>query len=126
MSSPAERRTAKRVPARLDVRVEGGAISGDTVSISTINISTGGVYVEIPHFIEPLTKLSIALMIPGPTESEEASLIEVEAIVVRTLPDAPSGDVERYEVACAFLELSDSSRDLINRYVLSHTPPPAS
>ena len=39
---------------------------------------------------------------------------------MRVLPEQPDPDVDRYEVACAFLDLSDENRDIVNRYILTH------
>lgn len=112
-----ERRKHERRDARLQVAL--GADGGD-LSVTSINIGAGGVYVEVPRFIEPLTKLSLALEIPGPTPEDDSVRVEAEAIVVRTLPEAEDASVDRYEVACAFLDLADESRDVINRYLLTH------
>jgi c-di-GMP-binding flagellar brake protein YcgR len=113
-----ERRKDPRADARLAVQLGHG--EGETLSVSSLNIGAGGVYVEVPRFIEPLTKLSLSMLIPAPTRDEEAVAIETEAIVVRTLPEAPDPAVERYEIACAFMELKDEYRDAINRYILTH------
>ena len=118
MEPGAERRKDVRTSARLPVELASG--DDGTLSVSSLNIGAGGVYVEVPRFIEPLTKLSLSMMIPGPTPDEEASLVETEAIVVRVLPEQPDPDVDRYEVACAFLDLSDENRDIVNRYILTH------
>ncbi len=114
-----ERRKSQRADAQLSVGIA-GAEAGEAVSVSSINISAGGVYVEMSHFIEPLTKLALKLEIPGPTDGDPAVTVETDAIVVRTAPDSPSDSVEVYEVACAFLELKDEYRDAINRYILTH------
>lgn len=115
-----ERRRAPRADARLRVDL-GADAAGKALSVETINVGAGGVYVEVPRFIEPLTKLSLSMLIPGPTPEEEAVRVDTEAIVVRTLPEAEDASVDRYEVACAFLDLSDDSRDVINRYILTHS-----
>ena len=118
MDSESERRRDARATARLPVELAG---DGDgTLSVSSLNIGAGGVYVEVPRYIEPLTKLSLSMMIPGPTPAEESSLVETEAIVVRVLPERPDASVDRYEVACAFLDLTDENRDIVNRYILTH------
>ncbi len=124
MSTPgSERRRDPRADATLQVQMtggEGGESRKGATSVKSLNVGAGGVYIEVPHFIEPLTKLSLAMMIPGPTPTEEPMFLETEAIVVRTLPESPSEDVTKYEVACAFLDLSDEHRDAINRYILTH------
>ena len=114
-----ERRRAPRADARLQVDL-GPGVAGDALTVETINIGAGGVYVEVPRFIEPLTKLSLSMLIPGPTPGENPVRVDTEAIVVRTLPEAEDASVDRYEVACAFLDLADECRDAINRYILTH------
>jgi c-di-GMP-binding flagellar brake protein YcgR len=115
--SGTNRRKDVRTSARVPIELAG---QGETLSVSSLNIGAGGVYVEVPRFIEPLTKLHLSMMIPGPTPDEEASPVETEAIVVRVLPERPDPGVDRYEVACAFLDLSEDNRDVVNRYILTH------
>ncbi len=119
MSRPDERRRDYRADARLSVGVQTEA-GGEALAVSSLNVSAGGVYVQLPRFIEPLTKVALALEIPGPTAQEAPVRIETDAIVVRTVPETPQDGVDRYEVACAFLELADEHRDAINRYILTH------
>lgn len=116
-----ERRTSPRASAELRVQLSGSASRGtDSITVSTLNVSSGGVYVEVPRFIEPLTKLFLTMLVPGPTPSEEPVFVDTEAIVVRVVPDHASAAVNRYEIACAFLDLADEHRDVINRYILTH------
>jgi hypothetical protein len=80
------------------------------------------VYVEVGHFIEPLTKLSVTLDLPGP---RGATRIETEAIVVRTQPEREQPGTDRYQIACAFLSLSDPHRSTIRQWVAAqrtHAP----
>ena len=116
--SRSDRRKDVRASARLPVELS--AKGDEVLAVSSLNIGAGGVYVEVPRFIEPLTKLSLSMMIPGPTPDEEPALVETEAIVVRVLPEHPDPSIAYYEVACAFLQLSDESRDIVNRYILTH------
>jgi c-di-GMP-binding flagellar brake protein YcgR len=121
MSSPRpERRKDPRAHAKLEVRLGRSKDGAEPLSVSTINIGAGGVYVEVPRFIAPLTKLALEMMIPGPTPEEESFFLDTDAIVVRTIPETPRDDVEQYEIACAFMNLSDEHRDAINRYILTH------
>lgn len=113
-----ERRRTSRVDLRVPIRL--GSEGPDALSVSTINIGAGGIYVEVSKFIEPLTKLQIAMHVPGPTPEEDPTFLETEAIVVRTIPEKEEAGRETYEIACAFLALEDEHRDAINRYVLTH------
>jgi len=113
-----ERRKQPRTDVSLAVEI--GAEGEKSLSVSSLNISAGGVYVRVPRFIEPLTKLSVSMVVPGPTPADEAATIQTEAIVVRTLPEVADASVTEYEIACAFLALDDEARDAINRYILTH------
>jgi len=119
MADPTERRRHLRTDARLAAGVRRPG-EGDALAVTTLNIGAGGVYVEVPRFIEPLTKLEIALDLP---EASGTTRVQADAIVVRTDPDAESPDVERYEVACAFLGLTDEDRAAIHRWVASRRSP---
>jgi hypothetical protein len=120
-SAKSERRQSPRASAELRVQLSDPTSRGtDSITVSTLNVSTGGVYVEVPRFIEPLTKLFLTMLVPGPTPGEEPVFVDTEAIVVRTAPDHESPRVDRYEIACAFLNLADEHRDVINRYILTH------
>ncbi len=116
MMDPKERRAHARTDVRLTagVRRQG---EGDALAVTTLNVSAGGVYVEVPRFIEPLTKLEIALELPG---AEGPTRLETEAIVVRTQPDRETPGVPGYQVACAFLGLSDEHRAALQRWVSTH------
>lgn len=116
-----DRRKSPRARAELRVQLSGpGATKQDSITVSTLNVSTGGVYVEVPRFIEPLTKLFLTMLVPGPTPGEEPIFVDTEAIVVRTSPERAQDGVDRYEIACAFLNLGDEHRDILNRYILTH------
>jgi hypothetical protein len=120
MSDPRDRRKDARADARLQIELGTSDVGGEPVSVSSLNIGAGGVYIEVPRYIEPLTKLFLSMRIPGPTPEEESAHVETEAIVVRTLPEKPQADAKCYEIACAFLDLRDEYRDAINRYILTH------
>jgi len=119
--SDAERRKTPRARAEFRVQLSGPDESKqESITVSTLNVSTGGVYVEVPRFIEPLTKLFLTMLVPGPTPDEEPIFVDTEAIVVRTSPEQEQPGATRYEIACAFLNLADEHRDILNRYVLTH------
>lgn len=116
MTDPKER----RAHARTDVRLTAGvrrAGEGDPLAVTTLNVGAGGVYVEVPRFIEPLTKLEIALELPGTGGSTR---LETEAIVVRTQPEQETAGVDSYQVACAFLGLTDEHRAALQQWVTTH------
>lgn len=113
MTDEKDRRRHPRAEARLSAGVL-PAGAGGMMAVTTLNVGEGGVYVEVPRFIEPLTKLQITLDLPSPSG---ALRIETEAIVVRTTPEHDSPGTERYQIACAFLALADTDRQVIQRWV---------
>jgi len=115
-----ERRKDSRADLRVPIELSSGGDGEGVLSLATLNIGAGGVYVEVPRYIEPLTKLSLSLQVPGPTPEDPPTFLETEAIVVRTLPEKEEEGRTSYEIACAFLSLSEEHRDAINRYVLTH------
>ena len=120
MNPREERRRDSRAELRVPIELAPAGEGEGVLTLATLNIGAGGVYVEVPRFIEPLTKLSLSLRIPGPTPEEQPVFLDTEAIVVRTLPEREEEGRTSYEIACAFLELPDEHRDAINRYVLTH------
>ena len=81
-----ERRVSVRVDARLSMRVEGTPDGGASAQIVTEsqNISASGVYCLSSHYLPPLSKVQLTIVLPklpGRTHSQE--LIKCEGIVVR-------------------------------------------
>jgi hypothetical protein len=122
-TDPKERRQHPRTDARLAAGVR-ATVGTDLVAVTTLNVGAGGVYVEVPHFIEPLTKLQLVLDLPN---GQSTTRIDAEAIVVRTEPERPDPAVARYQIACAFLTLLPAHREALQQYVASQrTQAPAS
>jgi hypothetical protein len=119
MSAGRERRKDGRVELKVPIELSSPG-EGSALSVSTLNIGAGGIYVQVPRFIEPLTKLSLSMRIPGPTPDDAPAFLETEAIVVRIVPETEEPGRASYEIACAFLALTDADRDAIHRYVLTH------
>src|SRR5262245_647284 len=61
-----ERRQDPRADARLSMRVEGAPADGQTAQIVTEsqNISASGVYCTSSHFLAPLSKVSLTIVLP--------------------------------------------------------------
>ena len=121
MAQPSDRRKHARTDAKLSAGLRRPGDSG-VLTATTLNVGAGGVYVEVPRFIEPLTKLEIALDLPDPAGSFR---VEAEGIVVRTDPETEQPGVQRYQLACAFLTLTEEQRQAIQRWVAAqraHVP----
>jgi len=114
-----ERRQALRVDAKLSMRVEGVPDDGQMAQIVTEsqNISSSGVYCTSSHFLSPLSKVALTIVLPRvPGVGGRQDLIKCEGIVVRCQPVAKRGD-RKFELACMFSELDLRRRELINQFV---------
>jgi|SRR5437870_8727104 len=113
-----ERRRKPRADARLSMRVE-GVHEGQAAQIVTEsqNISASGVYCTSPHFLAPLSKVALTIVLPrlpGGRGSQE--LVKCDGIVVRCEP-VPRKTDKRFELACMFSSLDDRRRLLLDEFV---------
>jgi hypothetical protein len=118
-SRRSERRRAPRVDAKLSMRVEGVPDDGQAAQIVTEsqNISASGVYCTSSHFLSPLSKVALTIVLPRiPGAGGRQELVKCEGIVVRCEPVSKRGD-RRFELACMFSELDLKRRELINQFV---------
>ena len=118
-SRRSERRQAQRVDAKLSMRVEGVPDDGQLAHIVTEsqNISASGVYCTSSHFLSPLSKVALTIVLPRvPGVGGRQDLVKCEGIVVRCQPVAKRGD-RKFELACMFSELDLRRRELINQFV---------
>lgn len=85
--------------------------SGPGVLNHVDNISANGVLCHTVKPVALMTRLSIALDLPG----AEDQRIDAEGIVVRCEPD-PQGD-DKFKVAILFTRLTDEDHEAIRQYV---------
>jgi hypothetical protein len=110
-----ERRRAQRIEASLAITVSDrpGEVMG-----RTLDISTNGVYFQTPHFIEPLTKVKLMLMIPVHEGSDdEGQPVICDGVVVRVEPENYDPSVSQYHIAVFFTFVSESSKDILESYI---------
>jgi hypothetical protein len=114
-----ERRQTTRVDARLSMRVE-GAHDGSQAQIVTEsqNVSASGIYCISSHFLSPLSKVQLTIVLPRiPGTSRARELVKCEGIVVRC-DIMPGRRAEpRYELACMFGDLAAPLRERIEEFV---------
>ena len=118
-SRRSERRRDLRVDARLSMRLEGTLDDGPLAQVVTEsqNISASGVYCTSSHFMSPLSKIALTIVLPRvPGNGGRQDLIKCEGIVVRCSPTAKRGD-RKFELACMFSELDARRRELIAQFV---------
>jgi hypothetical protein len=113
MTSISERRKSPRVDAELPIAVEGGP---SEAAGKTLNISENGVYFEVPHFIEPLTKVRMELLVPT-DKDEEGVRLGFDGVVVRVEPEEPSDHPGPFRVAVFFTQVPDQSLEALKAFI---------
>jgi c-di-GMP-binding flagellar brake protein YcgR len=115
-----ERRRSTRADAHLSMRVEGDDPAGDSTKVLTEsqNISASGVYCTSTHYLAPLSKVALTIVLPrlpGSTSSKE--LIKCDGIVVRCEPASAKKTEKHFELACMFSDLDGARRALLEEFV---------
>jgi len=90
------------------------------MTTESINVGAEGVYCLVPHFIAPLTKLQVTMVLPvrsrrGQIKNE---VMNTEAVVVRCQPAGQ--ETPGYRIACFFSSLSPDARTVLEEYVRQH------
>jgi len=108
-----------RADARLSMRLENPAPETDGAQVVTEsqNISASGVYCMSSHYLAPLSKVALTIVLPRvPGGRAAKELIKCEGIVVRCEQSARRSE-RPYEVACMFSDLGDDVRSRIDSFV---------
>lgn len=116
-----ERRRMSRADAQLSMRVEGGASDGGSVPIVTEsrNISGSGVYCYSPHYLPPLSKVALTIVLPAvPGRNPSQRLLKCEGLVVRCQSSEGTKKDRAYQLACSFIGLEAGVRDRLEEYVV--------
>ncbi len=114
-----ERRGTARADARLSMRLRGAHDDGDLTQVVTEsqNISASGVYCLSSHYLAPLSKVDLAIVLPRlPGGRGTKDIINCEGIVVRCDAGPRRGD-HAYQLACMFTELDSVRRQRIEEFV---------
>jgi hypothetical protein len=115
-----ERRTSERADAQLSMRVDAGAVAGTTKLVTeSQNISASGVYCHASHFLAPLSKVQLTIVLPRTPGAQGPSqeLVKCDAIVVRCNQRAGDRSETPYELACMFSGLAAELRRRIEEFV---------
>ena len=115
-----ERRASERADAKLSMRVEAAAGAGSPQIVTeSQNISSSGIYCLSSHYLAPLSKVQLTIVLPRVPGSEGAAqeLVKCESIVVRC--DQRTGDRSEtpYELACMFTGLEPELRRRVEEFV---------
>jgi c-di-GMP-binding flagellar brake protein YcgR len=114
-----ERRQDIRVDAKLGMRIE-GAHDGAQAQVVTesLNISASGVYCQSSHFLPPLSKVQLTIVLPKiPNAGRGKELIKCSGIVVRCEASPGRRTDGRYQLACMFADLDRERRERIEEFV---------
>ena len=115
----AERRRTTRADARLSMRLEPNAPEADGIQLVTEsqNISASGVYCMSSHYLAPLSKVDLTIVLPRvPGGRSPKELIKCEGIVVRCEQSVRRTE-KPFELACMFSGLADEVRRRIDSFV---------
>ena len=114
-----ERRRTTRADARLSMRVEAASENGASPLVTeSQNISASGVYCTSSHFLPPLSKVGLTIVLPRmPGGRSAKELIKCEGIVVRCQPAGGKRGDKQYELACMFSDLDAKRRALLTEFV---------
>ncbi len=117
-----ERRQSARVSAQVALQFAGldESIPGESLTTESINVGAEGVYCQVGHFIAPLTKLQLTMVLPIKDKKGQAKneVVKTDAVVVRCQPaGTESGG---YRIACFFTGLEPDTRDTLQAYVRQH------
>ena len=115
-----ERRASERADARLSMRVEAGVAAGSPQIVTeSQNISSSGIYCHASHYLAPLSKVQLTIVLPRVPGSEGAAqqLVKCESIVVRCDQRAGDRSETPYELACMFSGLEPDLRRRVEEFV---------
>ena len=115
-----DRRSSTRTDANLSMRVEGRPVDGELTLVETEsqNISSSGVYCTSPHYLAPLSKVALTIVLPGRTSvRSRTSLLKCNGIVVRCMPAGTPSRPTGYQLACSFIGLDPRHHAAITEFV---------
>jgi hypothetical protein len=119
-----ERRQSKRVEAQIALQLSGSdeVFPGESVTTESINVGAEGVYCHVGHFVAPLTKLQVTMVLPIKNKKGQVKneVIKVKSVVVRCQPAGE--DSGGYRIACFFTGLDAATKTTLEDYVRQHAP----
>jgi hypothetical protein len=115
-----ERRGSERADVRLSMRVDAGVMAGAAKIVTeSQNISASGVYCHASHYLAPLSKVQLTIILPRMPGGDGApqELVKCDGIVVRCDQRAGDRSDTPYELACMFSGLEHALRGRIEEFV---------
>src|SRR5258705_12993266 len=113
-----ERRASARTDANLSMRLMGErAETLPEFVTETENVSSSGVYCFSPHYLAPLSKVGLTLVLPHRAADDPPDrLLKCEAGGGRCQQNPPPAAGRRYDLARSFPHLDDDHRQLPDRF----------
>lgn len=112
--SEKERRHNRRVAASIAMKIRQAADKARrSLQANSINLSSGGIYCEIPAFLPPLTKVTLSFELPGIPDGP-GKAITCSGVVVRCDKYV---DEDGYQAACCFTDLAEEDKEFIEDFV---------
>ena len=101
------------------MRVEAGGAGAGRIVTESQNISSSGVYCHVSHYLAPLSKVQLTIVLPrtpGATALGQ-ELVKCDGIVVRCDQRGGEKSETPYELACMFTALHPDLRTRIEEFV---------
>lgn len=118
-----ERRRSARVDAQIALQLSGddAAVPGESITTESINVGSEGVYCPVSHFVAPLTKLQVTMVLPLKTKKGQVKneVVKADAVVVRCQP--AGGESGAYRIALFFTGLDAPTQQVLDDYVSQHS-----
>jgi hypothetical protein len=107
----------KRLHPRVSQKITVSAAHNGGVDLETINLSAGGLFCTSSAWVSPMTRMALALNLPA-VQGSGPTVVEGEAIVVRTEPSAPSSSHQGgYRIALFFSRMEDGHRKTLQQFL---------
>lgn len=107
----------KRLHPRVTDKISVRAAHDGGVDLETINLSAGGLFCTSPAWVSPMTKMALAMKLPA-VQGNGPAVVEGEAVVVRTEPQAPSTSHQGgYRIALFFSRMEEGHRKVLQQFL---------
>jgi len=102
-------RHERSVPLRM------GDDTAEGLRAESINVSTRGLYCKVPRYIQPFSKLKVALDLPFADRG--STTVECDGVVVRVDPETEIPGAREYRLAIYFLDLDREEARVIESFL---------
>ena len=114
MAEKKERRKYPRVKDK-DISIKLSGEGFDTITQS-LDVSASGIYCKVNKHMPLMTRVQVALSLPGRTASSP-TVMNIDGVVVREHAVKKGGKVQHYDVAIFFDQLLPRERDKLVKYI---------